>query len=324
MILRSRIERWLLVTILGLILLVGCGQSPRFGIVFTSNRNGNFEIYRMTSDGQNVEQLTHTSDSDEQGAEASPDGSKILFSRGGSRLEREIYFLDVASGAVTQLTDAPAYDLGGTWSPDGSRIAFISDRDGGYYRLYLMNPDGSDQQHIPLATDPERDVASVSWSPDGRKLVYGTSGHLYHHADVTPTLYIVDLATAEVTRLTDEKRHGACMQPDWSPDGEWITMVCTKGTTAGDYGEIYVIHPDGSGLSQVTTRRADYEPNIPAHTVLTWVMEPRWSPDSKEIVYVAAVDSPWNIYIIGADGSDNRRLTNHDAVDWRLSVYRLP
>ncbi len=85
-----------------------------------------------------------------------------------------------------RLTNAPAYDLAGAWSPNGKQVAFISDRDGGYYRLYLMNPDGTDQKHVPLITDSERDVTSVSWSPDGRYIVYATSEHIYSRQVLTP------------------------------------------------------------------------------------------------------------------------------------------
>lgn len=370
----NRIRRWLLITTLlglGLFVLIGCNHRACFGIVFASNRAGNFEIYRMTSEGHSVERLTYTPDYDEQVVKVSPDGSKILFDRGGMRLEREVYLLDADSGIVSQLTDALAYDIPGTWSPDGKRIAFISDRDGGCYHLYLMNSDGSEQHHVPLVTDSERDVISVTWSPDSRYIVYGTREHIHAHVVLTSTLFIVDLSTSNVTRLTDEElgncggptwspdnewiamdctkgissdykiyivrpdgselsqvtiigsELGACWSPDWSPDGTWIATVC-KGVSAGDYGEIYIIHPDGSDFKQVTTKPADYKPDIPADSFLTWVRELHWSPDGRQIVYTATVDGTENIYIIDTDGKNNRRLTNHRAVDRWLSVYRLP
>lgn len=319
----TRSSARLLLAFVVFIVLVSCGRSTPYGIVFASDRDGNFDIFRMDSDGENVERLTNTPDQLEQAVRVSPDGANILFDRGGSRLDREVYRLDVSTAAVSQLTDFPAYDFAGAWSPGGDQIAFISDRDGGFYRLYLMNPDGSDQRHVPLATDPEFDVPHVSWSPDGQRLVYEGRGHLYSQSSVTPTIFVVDLSTLEVTRVTGPEQ-GACMQPDWSPDGAWIAMVCVKATPAGSKGEIYLIHPDGSGFRQVTTRPAGAERDLPPGALRPWVREPRWSPDGDEIVYSAAVDGPWNIYIIGADGKNNRRLTDHDAVDWDLSTYRLP
>jgi Tol biopolymer transport system component len=318
--------RWVarLLTLGVLVVLVGCGRPAHFGIVFASNRDGHFEdIYRMTSDGRNVERLTDTPDEAEMGPRVSPDGRSILFSRGAARLAREIYRLDVASGATLQLTDSPYYDEGAVWSPDGSRIAFTSDRDGGYMLLYMMDPDGSNQRHIPLVTDPSG-MGHISWSPDGQYLVY-VSDYPAESPALTSFLFIVDLSTLEATRLTNE-RHGFCLFPDWSPDGEWIAMVCTQGTEAGDIGEVYVIRPDGSGWRQVTKRPPELDSYYSAYDPLVlYVREPRWSPDGTEIVYAAnGIGQPWNIYIIGANGKNNRRLTDHDAADWDLSTYRLP
>jgi len=306
-----------------IIVVSSCSQSARFGIVFISDRDGNFEIYRMTSDGQNVERLTNTPDTREQAAVVSHDGHKIAFDRGGVRVERDIYSLSVDTNAVTQLTNEVGYDIAEAWSPDNKQIAFVSDREDGYYRLYLMNSDGSNQRYIALSTDSERDVTNVAWSPDGRYIVYGTSEHIYAQQVLTPTLFIANLATQEVVRLTSEEL-GACDEPDWSPDGKWIAMVCSRGVLTDAYGEVYVIRPDGTDLKQITVKPADYKPSFPPNSFRTWIGNPRWSPDSNQIVYLAAVNGPWNINVIDADGKNNRRLTEHDAVDWSISTYRLP
>ncbi len=104
MILHFRCGKLLLVAAIGamIVALLGCNPPTPFGVVFISNRDGNNEIYRMTSDGKNVERLTHTLDTNEQVAVVSPDGGRILFDRGGVRLEREVYSLDVSNGNVSQ------------------------------------------------------------------------------------------------------------------------------------------------------------------------------------------------------------------------------
>lgn len=314
------------IAVLGLVViaLTGCARPGPFGIVFISGQGSDREIYRILSDGTGLERLTNN-DYAEWTAEVSPDGSKILFDRSADGMGRQMCMLDVDSGDISQLIDdhAPMVNVAGDWSPDRTQVALLNDR-GGVYWLYLMNPDGSNLRHVPLSTDPARDVVHVSWAPDGQRMVYGTAEHIHAPQALTPTLFIVDLSTLESAQLTNGEEHGACSQPDWSWDGEWIAMVCTRGISAGDHGQVYIIRPDGTDFQQATTRPGDYEPDVRPDTSLTWVMDPNWSPDGKEIVYRASVDGPWNIYIIGSDGQNNRRLTEHDVADWSLSVYQAP
>jgi len=97
-------------------------------IVFTSNRDGNGEIYVMNVDGINVKKLTSNTAGD-WSPDASPDGSKIAFvsDRDG---DAEIYVMDADGTNVKKLTSNTAWDYTPDWSPDGSKIAFDSDRDG--------------------------------------------------------------------------------------------------------------------------------------------------------------------------------------------------
>jgi Tol biopolymer transport system component len=324
----------------------------------------------MTSDGRNLERLTNTADENVVMAAISVDGHQVLFRTSGTRLDSEIYLLDMSSKRTSQLTDAPAYDLIGDFSPDGKRVAFVSDRDGGYYHLYLMNSDGSEQQHISLDTDTERDVTNVGWSPDGSYILYGTRQHVYAQGVLTPSLYLLNLSTLSATRLTDErlgncingqwspdgkriltacnqnaslfdqsqvylihtagttttqltnaKQHGTCFDPSWSRSGEWITMVCAKG---GDYGEVYVIRPDGSELRKVTTRPANDQPIYNGVGLKTWIRHPLWSPDGRQIIYNGLTDGHWRIYITEGDGTNNRRLTAEGTTNWLEGVYQLP
>ncbi len=105
------------------------------GFAFSSDRDGDYEIYKMSADGSGVTQLTDDSASDAAPA-WSPDGSRITFhtDRDG---DYEIYVMNADGSGVIKLTDNSAWAGEAAWSPDGSRIAFHSDRDGDY-EIYVM------------------------------------------------------------------------------------------------------------------------------------------------------------------------------------------
>ena len=114
-------------------------------IVFSSNRDGNSEIYVMNADGSGQTRLT-ISPGDDTEPNWSPDRRRIVFSsnRDGNW---EIYVMNADGTEQTRLTDNPAADKGPSWSPDGGRIAFMSWRDGldAGIEIYVMNADGTEQ-----------------------------------------------------------------------------------------------------------------------------------------------------------------------------------
>ncbi len=114
-------------------------------IAFETQRDGNREIYLMSTDGADFINITNNGAADGDAA-WSPDGTRIAFAStrtGGT----DVYVMDVDGGNVTRLTDDPAVDRHPYWSPDGSRIAFATDRDGNS-QIYIMNADGSNPQRI--------------------------------------------------------------------------------------------------------------------------------------------------------------------------------
>lgn len=294
-----------------------CGQVTRdcFGVAFTTvPPNGLYtQIYRLTSDGHSVQRLTDTSQP-VYAVVASPDGRRIAFNYDPHfPTKRNIYLLEAATGTVVELAQIGTPD---DWSPDASRIAYHSWWEDGYSRLYLVGADGSDRQRLFLPTDADRDAGSVSWSPDGQFLVY-SAGPPYvkiRRGDpITETqdIFIVDLVTLETRQITTEEQHGKCFAPDWSPDGQWIAMMCRKPDA--DFGGVYAIHPDGSGWRQVT-------PSSPLQ--VRWL---HWSPDGRQILYLARMmGEPWQIYSIDADGKNNRQLTSFSSSVLAFSVFRLP
>jgi TolB protein len=96
-------------------------------IVFTSERNGSADIYRVHPDGSGLEQLTDDPFFDDQ-ATFSPNGKRIAFVSSRTQ-QADIYILEIATKKLTNITHHPAGDFRPSWSPDGEWIAFSTDRD---------------------------------------------------------------------------------------------------------------------------------------------------------------------------------------------------
>jgi Tol biopolymer transport system component len=95
--------------------------------------------------------------------DVSPDGQRIVFDLPG-----DLYLLPMAGGQATRLTQGMAFDDMPRWSPDGSRIAFISDRDG-TDNLWLIAPDGSGLRRV--TGEVNNSLSSPDWTPDGQYVV---------------------------------------------------------------------------------------------------------------------------------------------------------
>ncbi len=133
-------------------------------LVFSSDRDGNYEIYVMDADGdeqgaRHVRRLTENTAAD-HAPTWSPDGTQIAFysERDGNA---EVYVMDADGGNPRNLTNNPTEDWFPRWSPDGSQITFSSRRDGNL-DIYVMNADGSDVRR--LTDSPREDFNSV-WQP---------------------------------------------------------------------------------------------------------------------------------------------------------------
>ena len=180
---------------------------------------------------------------------------------------------------VRRLTDdmgkAPA------WSPDGSQIAFSSNRDGNL-EIYVMNSDGSDPRRL---TDHADRDGEPSWSPDGRHIAF-----MSDRENPRGDIYVMNSDGSDPRRLTDHGRRDE--SPAWSPDGRHIAFASSRSGN----GEIYVMNSDGSDPRRLTDH-ADRDG------------EPSWSPDGRHIAFVSSRSGDGDIYVMNSDGSDPRRLT---------------
>ena len=255
-------------------------------IAFSSNRDGNPEIYVMNADGSGVTRLTDHPGEDWD-PKWSPDGQQIAFNsdRAGNLA---IYVMNADGSDVTRLTDHPARHWQPDWSPDGQQIAFTSDRDGNL-AIYAMNADGSD---VARLTDHPARHWQPAWSPDGQQVAFTSDrdGKLEE-------IYVMNADGSGVTRLTDHP--GEDRDPKWSPDGQRIAFVSDRDGNL----EIYVMNADGSDVEQLTDNfDHDYAP--------------AWSPDGQQIAFTSDRDGPPGIYVMNGDGSDVRQLTDNTADDW--------
>ena len=116
--------------------------------MFTSDRSGSADIYRVRLDGRDLERLTDSPAFDDQAA-LSPDNGSLAFvsSRGGAT---DIYIMDLASREIRNLTNAPGGDFRPSWSPDGRTIAFSSDRATGFPHQGYPGPAGK-WEHVQAA-----------------------------------------------------------------------------------------------------------------------------------------------------------------------------
>ena len=142
-----------------------------------------------------------------------------------------------------------AYGHNPAWSADGRRIAFES-----HGRIYIMRADGQDRQRVGPV---EAWAATPAWAPDGKRLAVHTDSGLE----------VVDIATGR--RSLPVGTSFANAYATWSPDGTLIAFA------SGEQNEIYVVHPDGTGLRNITNSPDRESGDLD------------WSPDGERLTYLS-------------------------------------
>ncbi len=201
---------------------------------------------------------------------------------------REIYTMNADGSQQARLTTDPASDRSPAWSPDGTRIAFVSERDAGLPRIYVMNADGSGPTRL---TSGFGNDDSPSWSPDGSRIVFAST------RDGRNKIYVMNADGSNVVRLTDTPNADDVV-PAYSPDGTRIAFYSNRDGNR----EIYVMNADGSNQTRLT-----FNPEEDA--------VPAWSPDGSHIAFESMRDGNREIYLMLADGSNQTRLTDNPADD---------
>lgn len=260
---------------------VTCPTALLDQLAFASDRDGNFELYAVETDGFPLTRLTRSPEPDFH-PDVSPDGTSIVYSSGGS-----VATVDADRSGKTSITDGRLPE----WSPDGSRIVFQSFRDGDS-DIYTVAPDGSSLQQV---TDDSASDAAPSWSPDGSRIVFQSD------RDGDRDIYTIAPDGSGLQQVTNDTLASDAF-PDWSPDGSRIAFQSNRD---GDR-EIYTINPDGSNLQKVTDNSMDER-------------HPSWSPNGDRIAFSSnrAIGSQdHEIYTINPTGTEPTAITGSSGEDF--------
>ncbi len=272
------------------------------------------------------------------GVSLSPDGGSVVFSRSRWRGEEakpgpayaNLWRVPFAGGESQRLTTADAEDLRPRWSPDGTRIAFLSKRGGGESpktRIWILPVSGGEPAAL---TDEKTEVAAHEWSPDGKSIAY----------------VAVDRKPEEREKEEKAGKDRKVVDGDLLPRRLWIADGTTgKSEKLASLGELSVWDfawaPDGSALVAAVTElnRTDDSYMLKRLSVLPLAGERReivpvvgkigevaWSKDGRTIAWLGGVDSSdpatGSLFVVPAEGGVPRNLTSSreetaQAISWR-------
>ncbi len=259
------------------------------------------------------------------------DNGKIAFVRVSSLGGHEIWTVNTDGTEAKRLTSEAAVDSEQpSWSPDGTKIAFLGQEASA--RIWVMNADGTGQQ--PLTSGPQD--FTPAWSPDGTQIAFSRE---------LAQIFVVNVADGSERRLTGGFGGG---EPAWSPDG--TRMAFSRATSSGGT-QIFVLNVADDSEEQLTSGPEDYEADwSPDGTKIAFrrgldapevfvvgvadpvtqtrlavgAANPSWSPDGTKIAFESRRADNRGIFVMNADGTAQTQLTTNPASDREPSWQPLP
>lgn len=253
--------------------------------------------------GGNLFQITFGNEGADSDPSVDSEGKWIVFSSTQHRPNSDLYLKPINGSTITQLTNDSSDEIMPTFSPDGKRIAYASNRSGNW-DIYVMPSMGG--KAVQLTDDAAHDL-HPSWSADGRRIVYSRFGTQSQRWEI----WVVDLDNPGVKHFVD---YG--LFPRWSPDITSNKILFQRARERGSrYHGIWTIDFENGQGSRPTEI-------VSAGNAAT--INPAWSPDGQHIVFSTVLEPEKNgtdrpafaeLWIVRVDGTGRTSLTRGEFSD---------
>lgn len=325
-------KRQFSVFIILILLVLHIGSSPLLAeaptmpkILFTSFRDGNYEVYIMNPDGSEKVNLTrhHAHDLD---ATWSPTGEQILFVSNRRdfrpRGRRDLYLMDPDGSNVRRVfkKKIEGWRVSPSWSPDGKQITYRQEYwVNGTTGTYVATLGEQDEEFFLKGSDP-------AWSPDGTEIACGVAepGRTW--------LILVNVRTQNHARLLPKNALPWQRMPSWSATGEKLVFagnndplpaIAEKGFDEAkalhnawrDKQTIFIVNRDGTGLQQLVNEAG---PDV---------SYPELSPNAEQVLYTQEINGFLQIFKLDVNSGARTQLTDTSRNiqgDWFDPAYALP
>lgn len=248
------------------------------------------------TDPQNMTRVSFANEGGDFDVDIAPDGKSIAFASTRHAKTADIYVKSANGTAIMQITNDPAHDVTPVFSPDGSKIAFASDRSGNW-DLYIVDIQGG--RPVQITNEPTQDL-SPSFSPDGKWLVYAS----YGTQSGAWEMVVVNVMNPSVKRFI-----GFGLFPKWSPVGSQILFqrARQRGTQWFSIWTVELVNGEATRPTEIIASA-----NAAAIT-------PSWAPDGKHVVFATVVNGAKregdkrppqsDVWMAALDGTGRTNLT---------------
>jgi Tol biopolymer transport system component len=229
----------------------------------------------------------------------SPDNRRIVFtSNRADRDNWDIYVMNVNGTGVTRLTATAGLDTEPVFSPDGTKIAFATERFGGNLDIAVMNVNGTG---VTRVTTSGFDDIEPAWRPDGQKIAFA---RVFSKSE--KDVFTINPNGTGEFRVTNVPKEDH--DPSYSPSGQELVITSERSPTSPPYGNVHKIRAsDGFGLGNLTS-----DLNLAAG-------DPFWSRDGGLIAFFKStfieVHSPQKLFVMNAFGGGKFNVPGEASVN---------
>jgi Tol biopolymer transport system component/DNA-binding winged helix-turn-helix (wHTH) protein len=313
-------------------------------IAYTETENETSQLWLQAVGQSSRIKVTESKDKLISGKTFSPDGQFIYygaFDKNGAT-SGSVYRISTIGEPSTKILDGTAGAV--SFSPDGEQMTYFKIRSDGIQALMIADKDGGNEKTVLATQPPEFFLGSPSWSPDGQRILFGRTDRFDNGQELRNRVFLTDLSDGAVSELSHEN-WDTVWRTDWMPDGHGIVLTGTKEndsyTTRRDQ-VYYISYPEGLSR-RVTTSGIRHDPSTLNVTKDGWVLtlstsrsSQIWSMDSSgrsisaeqisrglydgrpglaplpngQIGYMTYTSDDPAIWLMNADGSDPRQITN--------------